>query len=130
MREYHDPASPLKISHGSDDTMVGILGTAMPNLWRYLSWPLFVDAYEMVAWADEDDDEEQKQHQHQQKEMEKEKEVRAADKTARLARMGRALAANCLVDAVVVLDRVRAKRMKGRVWRWDDAFEGRCIFAV
>lgn len=99
----------------------------MPNLWRYLSWPLFINAYEVVAWSGDDDEEQQQQ-------QEQGYEARAAAKTARLARMGRAIGASCLVDAADLLDGVRAKRRKlwirEGVWRWDDAFAKRCIFAV
>lgn len=87
-----------------------------PTLWRFILWPLFVDAYERIAWSQGNDS------------GDKQDLVDALLERHRM--LGRELGANCLMDAADVLSNVRRERESKSCWDWDDAFPRRVIFAI
>lgn len=113
-RELSDSLAFLVPSYAAspaDDAAPAARQDPNPNLSRFVSWPLFIDAYDAVAWGEEGSD-------------------GRLDKTRRLRRCGRELGVSCLLDAATTLEKLDEKRVPGCLWRWEDAFEYRCIFAV
>ncbi|ETN39327.1 uncharacterized protein HMPREF1541_05550 [Cyphellophora europaea CBS 101466] len=84
-----------------------------PRLWRFISWPLFVDAYNAVSWPDVGG---------------------LVDlgkmRIDRLTTLGRHMGVNAMLDAVVALEEVQFGRKHTWSWQWDDGFQDRCIFAL
>ena len=87
------------------------------SLWNFIIWPLFIHAYDLVASSVPED--------------ENVVQAKVIDHTLqRLHRVGKALGARCLFDAVRLLQQLVSRRVKGQSWNWDDGFPGRCVFVI
>ena len=118
-------------------------------LWRFLSWPLWVHAYELVAWtplppsspslpaSEFVGGQDTTALMLNDGVREPPKNVTAA--LRRLQRVAKRLGANSLFDGVELLEGVWRRRCEGAAvlggvedmgWTWDDGFDGRCVFIV
>lgn len=96
-----------------------------PVLWRFILWPLFVDAYEAVGWPRTSDSGKSNGGNvtgasvaHQERLIQ------------RLRVTGRELGANCLLNAATLLEDVQEQWQARDSWDWDDAFPRRVVFSI
>lgn len=122
-------------------------------LWRFVSWPLFISAYELIAWdqvvrsdgtpPSSGDGVAGTDQQQQQLSPPTPKNITAM--LRRLQKVARRLGANSMFDAVELLEKVWRRRSSSvqagnssgldgdqiqSQWKWDDGFQGRCVFVV
>ena len=99
---------------------------ARPILWRFVVWPLFVDAYEYVAWS--------KRPPcivNQTRSDSMDSAHRGQSLIEQHRRLGRELGATCLFDAAKTLESIQLKRVaRDKSWDWDDGFPKRVVFAM
>lgn len=97
-------------------------GVTARRLGRFLAWPLFVDAYEAIAWGGP-----------RGKGSNREVDVMIEEKVRRLETLGRLFGVGCMADAAAFLQgfktRIRASDVAD-TWRWEEGFDGRWIFSV
>lgn len=96
-----------------------------PILWRFIQWPLFIDAYESIAYGLDnriESDSIRRPGNCQVKEV--------SPLVTRLRCLGRALGTMSLSDAADILEKVQLERQVRKTWEWDDAFPQRVIFAI
>ena len=112
------------------------------GLWRFLSWPLFVHAYELTAWTPLPSSFTHPSSPEHGGALvfsgaEQQPPKSAAAALWRLRRVAKRLGANSLFDGAELIERVWQRRCEGaafglgdREWRWDDGFDERCVFIV
>lgn len=117
------------------------------SLWRFVSWPLFICAYELVAWTPiplpggnglspngDSPDTHDLLQPYSTTSTPAPKHITAMIR--RLQKVARRLGANSMFDAVELLEGVWRRRVAQAYtgddsrWKWDDGFEGRCVFVV
>ncbi|KPI40120.1 uncharacterized protein AB675_11439 [Cyphellophora attinorum] len=87
-----------------------------PILWRFIYWPVFIEAYEFTGWSPKAAD-----------------SCATAEVDGRLDRMrllGRQTGAMCMSDAAELLKKVARERKGKQAWHWDDAFPQRVLLSV
>lgn len=115
------------------------------GLWRFVSWSLFIYAYELVGWMQIwpsiTNISPESGYEHDEAIVAVSVPPNPPNIVVmalrRLQKVGRRLGANCLFDGVELLQGVWRRRWQnqafgggGGMWNWDDGFAGRCVFVV
>lgn len=111
-------------------------GMKPTSLWRFASWPLFIYSYELVGWSEPeivgDLNSPPGTIDGAAGTPPPNKETVAAIR--RMQRLGKRLGANCVFDAVELLQGVWEGRHRSgpeqAEMNWDDGFGGWCVFLV
>ena len=92
------------------------------NLWKFVLWPLYVDSYEILGWDSQ---------QHEAAPSPPDSDL-VVPNLSRLRWLGAKLGSRSFFDAASQLQIVVERRQQQpmSIWRWDDGFDGRCIFVV
>ena len=98
------------------------------QLWKFVSWPLFVHAYELVGWSAPRAKLEEPALAESPSSPASNVSVNAT--FARMLRVGKLLGSKGLLDGIKLLHRVCSKRAQGADWKWDDGFTERCVLIV
>lgn len=104
------------------------------SLWRFMSWPLFIYSYELVGWSEvaapDNGDRSEIVGIKGALPPSPGKETIAAIR--KMQQLGRRLGANCIFDAVELLEgawKERHRKAHGKM-DWDDGFAEWCVFMV
>lgn len=117
--EEHQAILSEGLEYLLQDLNTAVKTPTRPNLWRVMFWPLFVHAYDSIAWPGESP-----------KSGTTIQEATKDELLGRLRMLAPILGANALYDAADLLDKVHQRRQYHMTWDWEDAFDSRYIFAV